>query len=196
MNKTQIRAYTKLAHEAISISASALELKLAIGLAVLYETAPAKRLGRESLLAIFHAAGMKCEKPGDLDWRKVNREISAMVALFDFVQHGADTLGELAQGLKSTELVEAFKPLVTALKIKSVNEVMLACDKIRPPKKAKHTEGQRVDAGHIHITIPQSATREDLIALATKLMTMATTQFEQPAAAEAESHEALTGEMA
>lgn len=194
MNKTAIRAYTKIAGEAISTSAAALELKLAIGLAVLYETAPAKRLGRETLITIFNAAGMQCEKPGALDWRKVNREITAMVALFDFV--GMDDLDQLAAGHKHAELVEAFRPLVAALKVKSVNEVLLATERIRPPKQAKRTEGTRIEAGHIHIVIPPSATPDELMMLASKIMDMVSKSFHQPDAAQPESHEALAGEPA
>lgn len=99
--------------------------------------------------------------------------------------------------LKTTEAVEALRPMVAALKLASVNEVLLATDRKRPPKKAAHVEGVRIDAGHIHVTIPRSATREDLIALATQLMTMAASEpFAPPEVAQPESHEALAGEPA
>jgi hypothetical protein len=175
MNKTHIRAYTKAMHEAGFHSAAALEIELAVGIAVLYECEPSRRLARETLVTIYHAAGWKCDEPGALDWRKVNRRITASVALYDFMNHDG-TVAQTAEGKKSTELVEVFRPMIAALKVKSVNEVLLACDKVRPPRKPAHhsdVEGTRINAGHIHITIPSDATREDLIALATQLMTMA-----------------------
>lgn len=171
MNKTHIRAYTKALVESTMHKQTALEIELAVGMAVMHECAPSKRLGRETLLTIYNGAGWQCEKPGTLDWRSVNRRITAVVALFDFM--GAD-VAQLAKGHKTTELVEALRPAVAALKVKSVNEVLLACDKVRPPRKpTEHHEGVRVDAGHLHLIIPASCTREDLIAMATKLMTMA-----------------------
>ena len=58
-------------------------------------------------------------------------------------------------------------------------------------------EGTRIDAGHIHVVIPKSATREDLLALATKLMTLATTseEFRQPEVAQPEDAVAMAGEQ-
>jgi hypothetical protein len=193
MNKTHIRAYTKAMHEVGVHTATALEIELAIGLAVMHETSPSKRLGRETLLTIYAGAGWQCDKPGALDWRKVNRHITASIALYDkFMEND---VAELATKHKAGELVDALRPMIKALKVKSVNEVLLACEKVRPPRKpTPHVEGQRIDAGHLHLVVPKSATREDMLALATKLMELAMTKFEQPAAAEAADHEALTGE--
>lgn len=197
MNKTHIRAYTKALQEARSHRQAALEIELSVGMAVMFECAPSKRLGRETLITIYHATGWQCEKPGALDWRAVNRRISAVIALYDFLQKNDEVTSQI-DGRKTTDAVEALRPMVAALKLTSVNEVLIATDRQRPPKKAPgHVEGLRIDAGHIHVTIPKSATREDLIALATQLMTMAASEaFVQPATAVPESHEALAGEPA
>lgn len=173
MNKTHIRAYTKALVEAAMHKATALEIELSVGMAVMYECAPSKRLGRETLLTVYNGAGWQCDKPGALDWRAVNRRITACVALYDHLTKSGD-LAQALDGVKPVDSVAALRPLVAALKVKSVNEVLLACEKVRPPRKpAEHHEGVRVDAGHLHIFIPPSCTREDLIAMATKLMTMA-----------------------
>lgn len=193
MNKTHIRAYTKALAESALHRSTALEIELAVGLAVMHETLPSKRLGREMLITIYNGAGFQCGAPGALDWRTVNRRITATIALYD--AYMAKDVAELAEKHKAGDLVEALRPMIKALKVKSVNEVLLACDKVRPPRKATgHVEGVRVDAGHLHLVVPPSATREDLIALATKLMTMATERFEQPAVAEPDSIEAEQGE--
>jgi hypothetical protein len=194
MNKTHIRAYTKALVEAAMHKQTALEIELAVGLAVMHECAPSKRLGRETLLTIYGGAGWTCAQPGDLDWRAVNRRITAVVALYG--KYMAKDVAELAETHKTTELVAALRPAIAALKVKSVNEVLLACDKIPTPRKAAPVEGHRIDAGHLHMIIPKSATREDLLAMATKLMEMAMTKFEQPDVAQPESEEALTGEAA
>lgn len=194
MNKTHIRAYTKCLVESAMHRAVALEIELAVGLAVMHETSPSKRLGRETLLTIYHGAGFQCDKPGALDWRAVNRRITATIALFD--AYLVKDVAELAEKHKAGELVEALRPMIKALKLKSVNEVLLACDKVRAPRKPgePHVEGTRIDAGRLHIVIPPNATRDDLLAAATKLMEIAMGMFDQPAHAAPESVEAATGE--
>lgn len=194
MNKTHIRAYTKAMIESSLHRQTALEIELAVGLAVMHECEPSRRLGRETLLTIYNGAGWQCGEPGALDWRAVNRRITASIALYDV--HMSGDVAQLAETSKTIDLVNALRPMVAALKVKSVNEVLLACEKVRAPRKPQHVEGTRIDAGHIHITIPTSATRDDLIALATRLMQMATERFEVPATAEPESVEAMTGETA
>lgn len=193
MNKSHIRAYTKCLVESAMHRAVALEIELAVGLAVMHETSPSKRLGRELLLTIYHGAGFQCDAPGALDWRAVNRRITATIALYD--AYLVKDVAALAEKHKAGELVEALRPMIKALKLKSVNEVLLACDKVRPQRASgQHVDGVRIDAGHLHIVVPKSATREDMLAAATALMEMAMHLFEKPAAAEPESVEAATGE--
>jgi hypothetical protein len=175
MNKTQIRAYTKALVESASHRAVALEIELAVGLAVMHECAPSKRLGRETLLTIYYAAGWQCDKPGSIDWRAVNRRITASIALYDFMP---DDVAQLAESSKGVELVDAIRPMIKALKVKSINEVLLATDRVRPPRKPAHheQEGQRINVGHLHLIVPPTATRDELIALATQLMTLAASE--------------------
>src|ERR1700756_5849424 len=93
MNKTILKAYTAAIVEAAMSRQAALEIELAVGFAVVLDCGPkAKRLARETLLTIYNGAGSKCSVPGDLDWKAINRRISASIALFDFV--GADTARE------------------------------------------------------------------------------------------------------
>lgn len=168
MNKTHIRAYTKALVESAMNRQIALEIELAVGFAVMIECDNARRLARETMLTIYNAAGWKCDKPGAIDWRAVNRRISAAIALHDFI--GVEDLEKWAGESTARDMVEAFRPHIAALKLKSVNEVLLACDKLRPAKKS---EGVKINAGHLHLTIPANTTREDLISMATKLMQMA-----------------------
>ena len=190
MNKTHLKAYSNAIVEAALSRSTALEIELAVGFAAILECDNMKRLARETLLTIYGAAGSKCAKPGDMDWKSINRRISAASALFDFV--GTDDINEWAQGLTKRELVDAFRPHIKALKLNSVNEVLLACDKIRPPRKV--TPGRKIGTQHLHLVIPPSATREELIELATQLMTMAHELFERPPAAQPEDVTAEQGE--
>ncbi len=195
MNKTHIRAYTKALVESVTLRSSALEIELAVGLAVLFESEPSRRLARETLLTIYHGAGYQCDKPGAVEWRAVNRRITASVALYD--THMKSDVAALAETVRLNDLVEALRPMIAALKVKSINEVLLACDKVRPARKVSHpVEGHHIEAGALYLTIPTDATREDMLALATKLMELAMSKFEQPVAAEPESVEALSGEPA
>ena len=79
MNKTHIRAYTKALVESSMHRQTALEIELAVGFAVLWECGDARRLARETLVTIYNGAGWKCDQPGALDWRAVNRRISMLV---------------------------------------------------------------------------------------------------------------------
>jgi hypothetical protein len=172
MNKSHLKAYSTAINEAALSRTKALEIELAVGFAVIIECDNAKRLARETLLTIYAQAGSKCSKPGDLDWKAINRRISAAVALFDFI--GMEDLntwkGELT---KPSDVVEAFRPHISALKLKSVNEVLLACDKIRAPRKPSEPHGTKLSTKHLHITVPKNATSDELLAMASQLMAMA-----------------------
>lgn len=171
MNKSNIKAYTACVVEAALSRSTALEIELAVGFAVIQECDGAKRLARETLLTIYSGAGSKCTKPGDIDWKAINRRISAAVALYDFI--GAEDLEKWGEGKSKRELVDAFRPHIGALKLKSVNEVLLACDKIRPPRKPNEPHGTKLSTKHLHLTVPKNATSDELLALAAQLMAMA-----------------------
>jgi hypothetical protein len=171
MNKTHLKAYTNAIVEAALSRSVALEIELAVGFAVILECENRKRLSRETMLTIYNAAGSKCERPGDLDWKAVNRRISAATALFDFI--GIADITAWANGLTKRELVDAFRPHISALKLKSVNEVLLACDKIRAPRKPSEQVGKVVKTAHLHITVPVTATRDEIMELVTQLMVIA-----------------------
>jgi hypothetical protein len=171
MNKTTLKAYTNAIVEAALSRSVALEIELAVGFAIILECNNAKRLARETLLTVYNAAGSKCEQPGDLDWKAVNRRISAAVALFDFI--GITDVSAWGEDKTKRELVDAFRPHIAALKLKSVNEVLLACDKIRAPRKPVEQSGKQFTTRHLHINVPATATRDELVELATQLMMLA-----------------------
>lgn len=171
MNKTHLKAYTNAIVEAALSRSVALEIELSVGFAVILECDGMKRLARETLLTVYSAAGSQCDKPGALDWKAVNRRISAAVALFDFI--GVQDITAWAEGKTKRELVDAFRPHISALKLKSVNEILLACDKIRAPRKPSEPVGKLVKTQHLHITVPPSATRDEIMELVTQLMVIA-----------------------
>lgn len=201
MNKTILKVYTAAIHEAAMSRQAALEIELAVGFAVILDCGPkAKRLARETLLTIYHGAGSQCSQPGDLDWKAINRRITASIALFEFV--GVDTVREWAGEATKADLIAALRKHIQPLKLKSVNEVLLACDKIKAPRSSKSRDVANVPGTaeiateHVRVVVPPTATREELIDLATRLMMMAQARFEQPAQAAAVDHEAMTGEHA
>jgi hypothetical protein len=192
MNKTHLRAYKNAIVEAALSRSVALEIELAVGFAVILECDGLKRLARETLLAIYADAGSQCTRPGDVDWKAINRRISAAIALYEFI--GQADIAKWGEGTKLRDQVEAFRPHIAALKLKSVNEVLLACDKIRAPRKAPEPRGVRIETKHVHLSIPPNATADELMDIAGKLMDMARNMFTQPAAAQPENSEAESGE--
>jgi hypothetical protein len=193
MNKTHLKAYTNCIVEAALSRSVALEIELAVGFAVLLECDGAKRLARETMLSIYNAAGSKCSTPGDVDWKAINRRIAAAIALFDFV--GGEDITAWSEGKTKRELVDAFRPHIGALKLKSVNEVLLACDKIRAPRKPAQQHGAKLATKHLHMIVPPTATRDELLEMATALMTLAHNMFVKPDVAQPDSEQAETGEL-
>jgi hypothetical protein len=188
MNKSHLKAYSTAIVEAALSRSKALEIELAVGFAVIIECDEAMRLARETLLTIYAQAGSKCTKPGDIDWKAINRRITASIELFKFI--GREDLDKWADGVsKPAEMVAAFRPHIGALKLRSVNEVLLACDKIRPPRKPSEPSGTKLSTKHLHLTVPKTATSDELLALAAQLMAMAQT-LSQAAPVEVEETEA------
>lgn len=200
MNKTILKVYTSAIAEAALSRSNALEIELAVGFAVILECGPkSKRLARETLLTIYANAGSKCSEPGDIDWKAINRRIGATVALFDFI--GVRDVAEWAGENIKVELIDALREHITPMKFKSVNEILLACGKVRAPRKGREVPvgSHMIDTPHVHIVVPPAATKAELIEAATQLMMLAQSMpdtFAQPVHAAPADHEAMAGEPA
>jgi hypothetical protein len=175
MNKTITRAYAKIIHAASMNRRAALQTEIAVGFAVFLDSYPSKRLARAQLQKIYNDAGCKCEGPNDVNWKSVNRRIAASSALFDFMGH--EEVREWAGDLTKDALIEALVKKIEPLKLNTVNEVLIVCKGQKTPGERGTTvgrkPGQRIETPHLKFSIPPSATPEELLEVAGKLMSMA-----------------------
>jgi hypothetical protein len=194
MNKTQIRAYAQIIHSASMNRHAALQAELAVGFAVLLDSYPSKRLARAQLQKIYNDAGCKCADPSDTNWKGVNRRISASIKLFDFVTY--EDVKAWAGDLQKAALVEAISKKLEQYKLNTVNEVLVVCQDANPKtvstrgKVLGRKPGQKVETAHLKFSIPATATPDELLEAAGKLMTMAQAMVNaREAAREAEAAE-------
>lgn len=175
MNRANLKAFSQEIKNAGLHRETAFRIELAVGFAVHMESNNA-RLSRAVLCEIYANAGYKASKPGDFDWRKVNRHITASLALYDFI--GADDIAKWAEGKTRKDLVEAIVAQLQPYKVKTVNEVLDICGKLGVRAKARKPEivgTHHVDTKHVHVTIPPTATRTELMELALAIMKIAET---------------------
>jgi hypothetical protein len=191
MNKAVIKTYAQIIHAASMNRHAALLSELAVGFAVLMESLPSKRLARAQLQKIYNDAGCKCADPKDVNWKGINRRISASIALFDFI--GIEEVRQWAGDLQKGALIEALIKHLEPLKLNTVNEVLLVC---RDATAAKGTRsgagrrpGQRIETAHMKVTVPYGTSPEEMLEVAGKLMAMAQ-ELVNARQAEAEQQEA------
>lgn len=179
MNKTISKAYSQIIHAASMNRRAALQCELAVGFAVLLDAYPSKRLARAALQKIYNDAGCKCANPQDVNWKSVNRRITGSFALFDFI--GYDEVRGWAGNLQKAALIDALVKKIEPLKLNTLNEVLVIC---RDAKKGTDTgtsrvrivgrrPGARIETAHLKFSVPPTATPEELLEAAGKLMTMA-----------------------
>lgn len=175
MNRTNMKAFSSAIANAALSRRSALQLELAVGFAVHIECGQAKRLTRALLCEIYSGAGYKANAPGDLDWKSINRRITAALALFDFL--GAADIAKWIEGKTKTDLLNAIVVKLEPMKLKSINEVLEVCGKVgaRAPRTERpEPEGtHHVDTENIHVTVPPEATADELMEVAMAIMDLA-----------------------
>lgn len=179
MNKTHLRTYANHIRSALVNRRDALKLELAVMFAVTLECEGNKRLAREAIYQVYNSTGSyQCAKPTDRDWKSVGRQISAGLALYDFI--GAEEVAQWANGFKHGELIGALVEHIAPLKLSTVNEVLTVCEKVRP--QSRRVAGRIVPEGahevqteHCHIVIPPSVTAEELMTVINNLMQFANT---------------------
>jgi hypothetical protein len=175
MNRANLKAFSQEIKNAGLHRETAFRIELAVGFAVHMDSHNA-RLSRAVLCEIYAMSGYKSSKPGDLDWRKVNRHITAALALYDFL--GAEEIAGWATdaGKSRKDLVEALVKKLEPYKVKTVNEVLDICGKISNRARGPRMDPigtHRVDTKHVHVTIPPTATRTELMELALAIMKLA-----------------------
>lgn len=178
MNRSNLKAFTTALANAALSRKTALQYEVAVTFAVHLDAKQAKRVTRELMCDIFTEVGYKASAPGELDWKSVNRRITAAFALFEFM--GGDEIAKWVEGKSRMEVINAIVAKLEPLKIKSTNEILEICGKVnRQPARSERRErpepeGTRhVKTANLDIVIPPSATRADLIEASLSLMRMA-----------------------
>lgn len=178
MNKTILKTYSQLIHAASMNRRAALQCELAVGFAVLLDAYPSKRLARAQLQKIYNDAGCKCADPKDVNWKSVNRRITGSFALFDFI--GYDEVRQWAGDLQKAALIDALIKKIEPLKLNTLNEVLTICRDAKPQRDGSsrvrivgRRPGTRIETAHLKFSVPATATPEELLEAASKLMTMA-----------------------
>lgn len=173
MNRSHVKAYVSALSGAALNRRTALQTELAVGFAVILESGPSKRLARAQLIEIYASAGYQCREPADLDYKTIFRRISASFALYEFL--GESDIREWASDLSRGPLLSAFVEKLIPLKLTTINEVIQICNSAKPG--GGRTRGPRpgihIDTTHIHLVVPPSATRDELLEAAAQLMTLA-----------------------
>lgn len=179
MNKAHRKAYASAIATAALSRSAALQCELAVAFAVQLEVGESKRLARATLVEIYAQAGYQCSDPKSIDWLSVGRRITAGLALFDFM--GRTEVEGWVKDAKPSEMINAIADKLKPLKLKTVNEVLLTCEKVKPPKKramstttpAEAPGTLHVESQHLRISIPPDTTSDELLQVAAKLIALA-----------------------
>jgi hypothetical protein len=184
MNRANLKAFSQEIKNAGLHHETAFRIELAVGFAVHLESHNG-RVTRAVMCEIYANAGYKSTKPGDRDWRKINRHITATLALFDFI--GSEDVVKWAEGKTKKDLVDAIVKALEPFKVRSVNEILEICGKLGVRARTPQQEPagtHHVETKHVKVTIPPTATRTELMELALAIMKLAET-----APANGDSHE-------
>jgi hypothetical protein len=172
MNRSNVKAYVTAINGAALNRRTALQTELSVGFAVILEAGSSKRLARAQLCEIYVTAGYKCREPADLDWKTINRRISAAFALFDFL--GETDIRTWAGDLSKGPLISAFVEHLVPLKLTTINEVLQVCATPKGEAKQRGRKpGIHIDTQHLHLVVPPGTSREELLETAARLMQIA-----------------------
>jgi hypothetical protein len=172
MNRSHIKAYVTAINSAALNRRTALQTELAVGFAVILESGPSKRLARAQIVEIYAEAGYKCRETSDLDYKTINRRISASFALYDFL--GEKDIREWTKDLTRGPLLQAIIEHLIPLKLTTINEVLQICqDTKTEPSTRGRKPGIHIDTEHLHLVISRQATYEEILEAAAKLMQLA-----------------------
>lgn len=176
MNKTHLRTYANHIRSALVNRRDALKLELAVMFAVTLEAEGNKRLAREAIYQVYNSTGSyQCSAPTDRDWKSVGRQISAGLALFDFI--GAEEVALWANGYKHGELIGALVERIAPYKLSTTNEILTVCEKVKATRNrsAVPAGAHEIRTEHCHLVIPASVKAEEVMTIINNLMQYANT---------------------
>jgi hypothetical protein len=176
MNRSNLKAFTTAIANAGLSRKAALQYEVAVTFAVHLDSKGAKRLTRAVMCEIYAECGYKSSAPNDRDWREINRRITAGIALFDFMSQG-ESIADWVEGKARMEIVNAIVARLEPLDLRSTNQILEICDKVRtraPKLPTPEPAGtHHIDLEHLKIVIPPAATRAELISAAIEMMRLA-----------------------
>jgi hypothetical protein len=179
MNKTHLRTYANHIRSALINRREALKLELAVMFAVTLEAEGNKRLAREAIYQVYNSTGSyQCSQPSDRDWKSVGRQITAGLALYDFINHDdPDTVASWANGHKHGELIGALVEQIAPYKLSTVNEILTVCEKVSRPRAPRGVPAgaHEIRTEHCHLVIPPSVKADEVMTIINNLMAYANT---------------------
>jgi len=178
MNKTHLRTYANHIRSALVTRGDALKVELAVMFAVVLESEGNKRLAREAVYQVYNSTGSyQCAKPSDRDWKSVGRQITAGFALYEMYEA---EVSQWANGHKHGDLIAAFVEHIAPLKLRTVNEILTLCEKVRKPRnriggRIVPEGAYEVSTEHVSFFIPPDVRAEEVMTIINKLMAYANT---------------------
>jgi hypothetical protein len=181
---------------------AAIQLELAVGLAVFHLYKGTNKDARKMLAQAYSLAGWQCQKFADPDYKTVNRRINATASLYEKVPvakwigrlEEMDIIQAICEGLEPYQLYTIQDVLRYAAPHRVQDKkfaVAPAHDLLSGPAANNHTgqdrimqqfrrasdhidEGSRVLAtDHISVVIPKETTRAEVLELARQLLVLA-----------------------
>lgn len=172
MNRLNLKAYVTAIQGAVLSDRKSLQVQLAVAFAVMLESPGNKKLIRAQLCEIYAGAGYACREPSDVHWKSINRRITAAMLLFEF--NSEKEVREWAGDGKPATAIEGIIKKLEPLKLKTFNEVIQICREGKGGRPgAGRKPGVKLETAHLRCIVPQSASPEEMLELAGKLMAMA-----------------------
>jgi hypothetical protein len=176
----------KAVTQSFTMGRKALHLELSVCLAILGSYSRAK----EKLVGVYQKSGYDCENPNSRHYKTVNRRINAATALFEKV--GQKKIEEWIGDLTDTKLIEAVGKGLDQYEFDSMDAVLefvgkgsnrTRTTKPKVDEKGEKGEGTAIktkekeavpvmkfNVGKLHIELPESATSQDMVKLAAKIL--------------------------
>ena len=181
---------------------AAIQLELAVGLAVFLLHGSSSKEARTMLVGAYVAAGYQCAHISEMDYKTVNRRINATAALFEKVpvakwvgkHNEVDAIRAICEGLGPYELytIQDVMRYAAPQKVKAKTAVKPHADLLHVPTgQANNHTGQqkiadqmrrasdRIKGGltlsteHLSLLVPKDTPRAEIIELAMQLLALA-----------------------
>ncbi len=177
---------------------AAMQIELAVGLAVFHLHGSTGKEGRVMLVNAYAAAGYRCQHINEMDYKTINRRVNATAALFEALPvskwvgklHDNDAIRAICRGIEPYELYTIADVMrycqrpgaVASRKVHAVTRVQPHMQILDPAPGEPYTEGPRfrravdqykhVTTEHLTVAIPDDTPKWEIIELAMQLLAM------------------------